>query len=141
MTTRRVRFEEVDALGMVWHGRYAGFLEDARAEFGRKYGLSYAMFRQERIAAPIVQMQVDFRVPLKFDELFRIEAVLHWCQALRLNFEYALYRENGGEQRTEIIATASTVQLITDSSGELLLTVRGFLKDFRERWKNGELHA
>ena len=27
---RKVRFEETDPLGIVWHGRYASFFEDAR---------------------------------------------------------------------------------------------------------------
>ena len=31
---RRVRFEEVDALGMVWHGRYPSYFEDGRIAFG-----------------------------------------------------------------------------------------------------------
>ena len=40
-TKRKVRFEEVDSLGIVWHGRYPSFFEDSRDEFGNKYGLKY----------------------------------------------------------------------------------------------------
>ncbi len=139
ITGRRVRFEEVDALGIVWHGRYPSYLEDARAEFGRKYGLSYAMFRKERVAAPIVQMQIDYRLPLQFDDLFTIEAVLYWCDALKLNFEYLLKKES--EAGSELVATACTVQLITDSHGRLLLTESGFVKEFRQQWRAGGLHV
>ena len=136
---RRVRFEEVDALGMVWHGRYPGFLEDARAEFGRKYGLSYAMFREQGMAAPIVQMQIDYRLPLHYDDEFTVEAVLHWCDALKLNFEYFLKRpDSAGE---ELVATACTVQLLTDHNATLMLTETGFIREFREKWRSGALHA
>ena len=30
---RRVRFEEIDLLGMVWHGRYPSYFEDGRIAF------------------------------------------------------------------------------------------------------------
>jgi len=137
MATRSVRFEEIDALGMVWHGRYPGFLEDGRAEFGQKYGLSYAMFRENGMAAPIVQMQIDYRLPLHYDEQFIIEAVLHWCDALKLNFEYFLRRYSNNAE--ELVATACTVQLLTDRHGTLLLTESGFISEFREKWRKGIL--
>ena len=34
-----IRFSEVDSMGVVWHGNYAKYFEDAREEFGRKYDL------------------------------------------------------------------------------------------------------
>lgn len=34
--TRLVRFNEADPLGIVWHGHYASYFEDARAAFGDK---------------------------------------------------------------------------------------------------------
>ena len=37
----QIRFSEVDALRMVWHGNYVQYMEDAREAFGRKYGLEY----------------------------------------------------------------------------------------------------
>lgn len=38
---QRVRFDEVDSLGIVWHGHYVKYLEDGREAWGRKYGLTY----------------------------------------------------------------------------------------------------
>ena len=142
--TGRVRFEEVDPLGIVWHGRYAGYLEDARAEFGRRYGLSYSMFMEERMAAPVVQMQIDFRAPLFFDDIFQVQALLNWSDALRLNFEYVITGpvpdgDAGGDAMPRVVATACTVQLLTDMKGQVLLVESGFMKEFRERWRSGKL--
>ena len=36
-----VRFSEVDSMGIVWHGSYSLYFEEAREEFGRKYDLGY----------------------------------------------------------------------------------------------------
>jgi acyl-CoA thioester hydrolase len=130
-TTRRVRFEEVDALKMVWHGRYPSYFEDGRIAFGDRYGLSYQSFIDNRIAAPIVQMHFDYHAPLRFDDHFSIITTLHWCDSLRLNFSYLLRN-----QSEKTVATGYTVQLLTEPSGNLLFLPPPWLEAFREKWKN-----
>ena len=132
-TTRRVRFEETDLLGIVWHGCYVSFLEDGRVAFGDRYGLSYMSFKNERIAAPIVQMHIDYHAPLYFDETFEIETTLYWCNALRLNFDYLI------RKKERKIAKGYTVQLLTDLSGDLLLMPPAMVSAFREKWQEGAL--
>jgi len=130
---RRVRFEEVDMLGIVWHGHYVSFLEDGRIAFGDKYGLSYIALRQAGIAAPIVQMHLDYHAPLHFDQEFEIQLTLHWCDALRLNFEYLLIQEETK------VASGYTVQLCVDLKGNLIFTPPEFVAIFREQWRAGNL--
>ena len=48
-----VRFSEVDSMGVVWHGSYALYLEDAREAFGQKYGLDYMNYFNHDCYAPI----------------------------------------------------------------------------------------
>ncbi|MEW5910281.1 MAG: acyl-CoA thioesterase, partial [Thermodesulfobacteriota bacterium] len=74
--TRKVRFEEVDALGIVWHGRYASYFEDARAALGDRFGIGYLDFYTKGIFAPIKKMHIDYHIPLHFTEPFSIEAIL-----------------------------------------------------------------
>ncbi|HET6225857.1 MAG TPA: acyl-CoA thioesterase, partial [Bacteroidia bacterium] len=47
-----VRFSEVDALGIVWHGHYLKFFEDGREAFGRQYGLGYLDIHKEEFVVP-----------------------------------------------------------------------------------------
>ena len=133
-TTRRVRFEEVDPLGMVWHGRYVSFLEDGRVAFGDRFGLSYREYHDAGVAAPIVQLHLDYAAPLRFDESFRIDTTLHWSDGLRLNFEY---RITGPDER--LVARGYTVQLLTDPQGGLILAAPPMVEEFRRRWREGAL--
>src|ERR1035441_5353283 len=57
---RRVQFGDVDPMGVLWHGRYAAFFEEANEALCRLFGMSYADFRRERLMAPIVQFHVDY---------------------------------------------------------------------------------
>ena len=36
-----IRFNEVDALGIVWHGNYIKYFEDGREAFGEKFNLNF----------------------------------------------------------------------------------------------------
>ncbi|MCF8068347.1 MAG: acyl-CoA thioesterase [Desulfobacterales bacterium] len=133
-TTRTVRFEEVDALRVVWHGRYPSYFEDGRAAFGKRYNLGYLDMYNEGFLAPLVKLHFDFYAPLTFPEPFKIKARAIWSEASRMNFEYEIHNfEN------RLIATGYTVQLITDLNFDLQLITPPFLEVFRNRWFSGEL--
>jgi acyl-CoA thioester hydrolase len=131
---REVRFEEVDAMRIVWHGRYASFFEDGRVALGKKYGISYSDFIREQVPVPIRQLTIDFMRPLQFEEHFEIETLLHWSDAARINFEYAIRNS-----RNELVCTGCTVQMMLNTELEILLTPPPFFADFLDRWKKGEL--
>ena len=62
----RIRFSEIDALRVVWHGAYAKYFEDAREQFGRDYGLDYLLIERSGYYAPIVNLSVQYRQPLRY---------------------------------------------------------------------------
>jgi len=131
---RVVRFEEVDPLSIVWHGRYPSYFEDGRVLLGEKYGLGYMDFYRHGVVAPIKQMHIDYRFPLHFGEPFTIEAILHWTDATRLNHEFILRNASG-----EVTTTGYTVQLFMDQEQNILLLPPPFYEEFRQRWLLGKM--
>ena len=129
---RTVRLEEVDALGIVWHGRYAGYLEDGREEMGRRHGLSYLEFKEAGALLPIRTLHVDYLLPLRYLEDFTVECTLHWHEAARLNMEYRLLKADG-----QVATRGYSIQMMVDLSGELLLEAPPFFKEFQRCWRNG----
>lgn len=130
---RKVRFEEVDSMQVVWHGRYPSYLEDARVELGNNFSIGYEDFKSRGYAIPIVRMNIEYLNPLHFAEEFTIEAKMHYTQAARLNISYTLLRDD------TIIATAYTVQLIIDHQGGLCLAAPDFYYSFCKQWKTGDI--
>ena len=129
---REVRYEEVDVLGIVWHGRYVSFLEEGRATFGKRYGLDYLTMHENRILTPIVEMHIDYHLPMRLDEKFQITAELFWSESARINFQYRIVSQKGN-----LNATAYTVQLLTDNKLEVQLVRPPFMEDFCDKWKRG----
>jgi acyl-CoA thioester hydrolase len=131
---REVRFEEVDVMRIVWHGRYASFFEDGRVALGQRYGIGYSDFIRERVPVPIRQLTIDFMRPLQFEERFDIETILHWSDAARINFEYVIRNDAG-----DLVCTGCTVQMMLSEDLEVLLAPPPFFTDFLARWQRGEL--
>lgn len=129
---RQVRFEEVDVMQIVWHGRYPSFLEDGRAAFGAKYGIGYDDMQREQFMAPIVQMHIEYHQPLLFKDEFTIQTRLHWSDAVKMNFSYQILKETN-----LIVATAYTVQVLTDIQGQYLLSRPAFVEKFCDDWRKG----
>lgn len=129
----RVRFEEVDSVGIVWHGRYPSYFEDARVALGNKYGISYFDFIYHKSPIPIRQIGIDFLEPLFFEDEIEVEAILHWSPAAKLNFEYIIRKDE------KVVCTGYTVQLMLDKSFQLLLAPPSFYTDFMEKWNKGLL--
>ena len=131
---RRVRFEEVDPLTIVWHGRYPSYFEDGRAAFGEKYCLGYMDMYKEKFMAPLAKMHIDYLEPLAFPEEFTIITRLHWTDAAKLNFSYEIKNND-----QKICACGYTVQVITNLTRDVLLLRPEYLEKFYTRWKDNEI--
>jgi acyl-CoA thioester hydrolase len=132
--TRRVRFEEVDSMGIVWHGCYPSYFEDGRVALGHRYGISYSDFIRAQTPAPVRQMQIDYYRPLRFEEDMEIKTLLHWSDAARINLEYEIRNTQG-----QLVCTGGTVQLMLDRNFDVLLAPPPFFAEFLNKWKQGEL--
>lgn len=131
---RAVRFEEVDSLGVVWHGHYPSYFEDARVAFGDARGFGYLDVYNAGFVIPVKQMGIDYIAPLRFGQKCRITARLHWDDAARINFSYEIRDEAGA-----LLTTGYTVQLFLTAGGELCMVKPDFFQDFCQRWERGVL--
>jgi acyl-CoA thioester hydrolase len=127
--SRRVQFDEVDSLRIVWHGRYISYFEQGRNEWGRKFGFGYQTMLANGFVMPIVQMHSDHFQTLQYDELMRIKTICHWTEAAKMNFSYEIYGEND-----VLAARGYTVQMYTDLAGKPLLLRPEFAEDFFGKW-------
>ncbi len=88
----RVYWEDTDAGGVVYHGRYVGFLERARTEWLRALGYGQERMRQDGLVLAIRSMQLDFRRPARLDDLLDVSAELRECRRASAVFEQEIRR-------------------------------------------------
>ena len=108
----RTRFAETDAMGIIHHGAYAPYLEEARTSLLRQRGHPYESVRQQGIDFPVLELLVQYRRPLRFDEQVTVHvATGHFTRA---TFQIGYLLTVDGEAR----ATAVTVHGAIDSTGK-----------------------
>lgn len=126
-----VRFSEVDAMQIVWHGSYALYFEDAREAFGAHYGLSYHTIADAGYYAPLVDLEFHYRRPIVYGKRPLITITYVPTEAAKLIFDYVITDETDGE----VIATGRSVQVFLDSNRNLMWTA----PEFYEKWKAATL--
>jgi acyl-CoA thioester hydrolase len=88
----RVRFSETDLRGIVHHASYLLYFEAGRVEWLRSRGVTYADWASRGVHLPVVEVQVSYQAPSRFDELLQIETTLLDLRSVSMKFGYAIHR-------------------------------------------------
>lgn len=128
------RFEEIDSMGIVWHGRFASYFEDARVSLGEKYKISYFDLFNNGIFAPLKKIHIDFKTPVFFREEISVECILHYTEASKILTEYIIKKQNN-----TLAATGYVIQMLLDPDYKLFLTQPEYYKNFCDMWKKGKI--
>lgn len=128
-TTLKVRFSEVDAMRIVWHGEYVRYFEDGRESFGTHYGLGYLDICAVGYTVPIVELNCRFVRSLVFGETAIVETRYVNCEAAKIKFEYTIFRENNGD----VVAEGESVQVFLNAEGQLELVNPPFYLEWKKK--------
>ena len=130
-TTKKIaiRFNEVDSLGIVWHGNFVKYLEDGREDFGAKHGLSYLDFKANNHAIPIVKCDIDYKRVIQYGDEIEVETTYVDNPAAKLVFTYVIRNASTGN----VIATAKTIQVFTTFNHQLCYVAPQFFLDWKSK--------
>lgn len=118
-TTIQVRFYEVDAYGVVWHGHYVGWFEVGRNELTEKFNMGPLQLKEKNLLAPVVALHCEYKLPATFGESLLIQTTLERTEVAKLIFHYRILSQANGK----VLATGSTTHVLTDLKGNLLYRV------------------
>lgn len=127
-TEIRVRFNEADPLGIVWHGHYIRYFEDGREDFGMQYGIGYLDFFNKGFVVPVVNVDCSFKKSLRYGDSVIVETSFIPCDAAKIKFGYRLFNK----KTKELVATGSSVQVFLDREHSVLQLLN---PPFFEDWK------
>lgn len=105
----RVRFAETDAMGIVHHSRYLPYLEEARVAYLRDIGYPYHEIRAEGVDLTVLEAFVQYRMPLRFDDLIDVRVRLAAASRTTLQMVYLV------TIGTTVHATGATVHGAVDA--------------------------
>ncbi|WP_081890319.1 acyl-CoA thioesterase [Paenibacillus tyrfis] len=100
--TLRVRYQETDQMGVVYHANYLNWFEVGRTEMIRELGLPYQALETRGLLLPVIEADLKFRSPARYDDLVTIDTKVVELTSLRIRFAYEIKR---GE---EMLVTGGT---------------------------------
>jgi acyl-CoA thioester hydrolase len=111
--TLRVRYPEVDRMGIAHHRNHFVWFEMGRTELMRAHGLAYSAIEDQGIFLPVIEAACSYHAPAAYDEVLRVRTTLRTLGAVRATFAYRLERESDGR----LLATGTTVHAAVDPRG------------------------
>jgi len=126
----KIPFQDVDVMGIVWHGNYLRYFEEVRAELLGKIEYGYFEMKESGYAWPIVDVRVKYIKPLHLQQtiLLRARIVEYECQ---LKIEYEVFDVVSGDRTTKGYTTQVAVNMENNemcfTSPEILLDKLGGL--------------
>lgn len=113
-TTITVRFNEVDAYQVAWHGHYVAWMEAGRLALARRFGLDPFQLVELGFLGPVVQLELKYLRPARCNDVLTVRSTLEPGEAATLIFLNEIIGPDGSR-----LATGRTVYALTDSSGVL----------------------
>ena len=122
-----VHYHQVDQMGVMHHAQYVYALEQSRIEWLQRQGVSYGDLEKKGILLPVVDITLQYKKPLHFEDLYFVHARLDELNGYYVDFSYVI--EN---QQKDRVATATTRLVFVDENIRRAMKCPDFLlKVFR----------
>jgi acyl-CoA thioester hydrolase len=112
----RVRYAEVDAMGVLHHSRFWVYFEMGRTELLRRSGVSYRDLEARGVFFVVAKCSARFLAPARYDDLLTLTTRIVRMGAARIDHAYELKRPADGA----LLATAETAIACVDRQGAII---------------------
>ena len=105
----RVTYAECTVGNHVYYARYLDIIETARGEFLRNIGHSCQRWHDAGLIFPVLEAQVRYHRPARYDDELVIEVTVTEARRVRLGFAYRIL-----DQNDRLLAESVTQHVCTD---------------------------
>jgi acyl-CoA thioester hydrolase len=109
----RVRYPEVDRMGVAHHANHFVWFEIGRTELMRARGVTYRRLEDEGIFLPVIEASCAYHAPARYDDRVRVVTRVEDASGVRVAFSYRVESEEDGR----LLATGTTRHASVDRGG------------------------
>lgn len=99
-----------DYAGIVWHGTYLTWMEEARVEYLRSIGVEFADLVAMGCDLPVVELSLRYHLPIRLGVSAIVKARLFESTGVRINWDYEIQSYD----RQELFLTGKVVLVGVD---------------------------
>ncbi|MBV5338483.1 MAG: acyl-CoA thioesterase [Deltaproteobacteria bacterium] len=109
-----VRFNEIDAYRIAWHGHYVAWMEIGRNALAGQFELDALQLVSAGYLGPVVALELKFLRPARFNDEVTIQTTLRRSETATLEFITTIVGPDGKK-----CATGTTTHALIDLDGGL----------------------
>ena len=118
----RVRYEETDKMGVVYHSNYFIWFEVARVALLDELGCPYSELEKDGFFLPVLKCDANFKLPAVFDDRLKITVRIEKLPVARIEASYDVKRGD------ILLATGSTQHAFVSCEGKVVRPPDSFLE-------------
>ncbi|UFU01143.1 acyl-CoA thioesterase [Radiobacillus kanasensis] len=94
-TPIKVRYQETDQMGVVYHANYLVWFEIGRTDFIESLGFQYHEMEAQGVVSPVVDVQMSFKHPIRYGQEAFVETWIGDYDGLRVTYQYEIKDSEG----------------------------------------------
>lgn len=110
----RVRYEETDAMGIVYYGKFFVWMEVGRVGLMRDIGFGYKEWVRNGLEFPVVQAHADYRSSARFDDEILVKTRIVSVGNSSIRFDNEIHKV----PEMRLLATGHTIHALTSEAGK-----------------------
>jgi acyl-CoA thioester hydrolase len=88
----RVRYQETDQMGVVYHANYMNWFEIGRTELIRSLGMTYREIESRGLRLPLIDLHAEFKGPARYDDRIAVLTQIRDFTPIRMTFASEIRR-------------------------------------------------
>lgn len=131
-TPLQVRFNEVDAYKVAWHGHYVAWMEIGRNDLAGRFGMDAEQLSKLGFLGPVVSLEVKYLSPARFKDEIVVRTSLRPSETATLVFLSEIVAADGRR-----LATGNTTHALLDLHGVVQYKIPAALSerlDTMKKW-------
>jgi acyl-CoA thioester hydrolase len=122
----RAQPHHTDYAGVVWHGTYIAWLEEARIECMRSIGIDYADLVALGCELPVVELSLRYHRPIRMGMAVVVRTRMADMEGVRINWDYQIQSLDGEEL---YLTGRVTLVAVDREKGKILRQLPSAVKD------------
>ncbi|MCT2536383.1 acyl-CoA thioesterase [Aquibacillus koreensis] len=128
-TPIKVRYQETDQMGVVYHANYLVWFEIGRTAFIESLGFEYHDMEKSGIVSPVIDAHMYFKQPVRYGQNAFVETWIETYDGLRTEYGYQITDDQGN-----VAVTGSTKHVIVKKTNFRPVSLRKQFPDWHEAY-------
>ncbi|MDC3415026.1 acyl-CoA thioesterase [Terrihalobacillus insolitus] len=130
-TSIKVRYQETDQMGVVYHANYLVWFEIGRTALIESLGFQYHEMEKQGVVSPVVDASLSFKQPIRYGQDAVVETWIEEYDGLRVTYAYRIK-----DTADQVAVTGFTKHVVVKKDSFKPVSIRRSFPDWHQAYTN-----